>query len=88
MRRWVAWWRQKDTIKASICSSIHRAKGLEADRVFVLAETFRRAPVEGQESRSKRRPMTAAQSLEEANLEYVAITRAKTSLVWVTGLRS
>ena len=52
-----------------ICSTVHKAKGLEADTVFVLAETL------------KRRVMTP----EEDNIKYVAITRAKERLVWVHG---
>lgn len=48
------------------CSSVHRAKGLEADRVFVLDYTLRRG------------------DLEEENINYVAITRAKNELVYVS----
>lgn len=47
------------------CSSVHRAKGLEADRVFVLAWTLR------------------DRDQEEVNIRYVAITRAKHTLVMV-----
>ena len=47
------------------CSSVHRAKGLEAGRVFILADTLR----ENNE--------------EELNIQYVAITRAIHTLVWV-----
>lgn len=47
------------------CSSVHRAKGLEADRVFILEETLREY------------------SQEEKNICYVAITRAKQTLVFV-----
>jgi DNA helicase-2/ATP-dependent DNA helicase PcrA len=51
-----------------VFSTTHKAKGLERDRVFVLAGTYRYGPgVEG----------------EEANLWYVAITRAKSSLFLV-----
>lgn len=47
------------------CSSVHKAKGLEAERVFVLAETFR------------------DDTMEEQNICYVAVTRAKQTLVMV-----
>jgi superfamily I DNA/RNA helicase len=47
------------------CSSIHRAKGKEAKRVFILSDTLR------------------DYNLEEQNLQYVAITRAKETLVFV-----
>ena len=50
-----------------ILSTTHKAKGLERDRVFVLAETYR--PSKGQ---------------EEANLYYVAITRARKELYLVS----
>lgn len=47
------------------CSSVHRSKGLEANRVFILQDTLK------------------AHSQEELNIQYVAITRAKNTLVWV-----
>lgn len=59
--------------RAVVCSSVHRAKGLEAPRVFVLEWTLLRQPLPG-------RPPPGR---EEANIEYVAITRAQAELVWV-----
>lgn len=51
-----------------VCSTVHRAKGLEWDRVWLLADTFRTGPKAGR---------------EEQNIKYVAITRAKRELVFV-----
>jgi DNA helicase-2/ATP-dependent DNA helicase PcrA len=59
-----------------ILSSIHKSKGLERDRVFVLRDTLRHGKV----SRDGSPP-----SMEESNLAYVAFTRAKQSLYLVSG---
>src|SRR6185436_16729146 len=57
-----------DDSKKVIFSTTHKAKGLERDRVFMLANTYRYGPgVTG----------------EEANLFYVAVTRAKKELYMV-----
>ena len=48
------------------CSSVHKSKGLEAERVFVLTDTLR------------------STNDEERNICYVAVTRAKSTLVYVT----
>lgn len=59
-----------------VCSSVHRSKGLEAPRVFVLRSTFVKKDKDG-----KPKP----QAPEEGNIEYVAITRAQECLTWVEG---
>lgn len=59
-----------------VCSSIHRSKGLEAPRVFVLRSTLVRKGKDGK---------PVPQAPEEANIEYVAITRAQQTLTWVEG---
>jgi len=53
-----------------VFSSIHRSKGLEASRVFVLVDSFGKRDV----------------GVEADNLKYVAWTRAKTTLTLVTGM--
>jgi len=59
-----------------VCSTVHRSKGLEAPNVFILRSTLVRKDKEG-------KPLP--QSKEEANIEYVAITRAQKRMVWVEG---
>ncbi len=61
---------------AVVCSSVHKAKGLEAGRVFVLEPTLSpKLPPSVKPS--------AARTREEQNIRYVAITRAISHLVWV-----
>ena len=55
---------------AVVLSSVHKAKGLEWNRVLLLSKTFK--PERGD---------------EEANIYYVALTRAKKSLVFVSDER-
>lgn len=56
--------------RAVCLSSVHRAKGLERERVWMLMDTFR-----------------PGRSVEEDNLWYVAVTRAKRELLRVEGVR-
>ncbi len=63
-----------------VFSTTHRAKGLERERVFVLAQTYLKP-------RPVRDPETGVVEFivteEEKNLYYVAVTRAKTQLYLV-----
>lgn len=59
-----------------LLSSVHKAKGLEADTVFILKPKGAELP----SGRAKRE----WQKRQEFNLAYVAITRAKSKLVYVT----
>jgi superfamily I DNA/RNA helicase len=60
---------------------VHKVKGLEAERVFLLKQTFQRHSLLG--GFSYRVRTHSMPSREELNIEYVAITRAKTHLAWV-----
>jgi DNA helicase-2/ATP-dependent DNA helicase PcrA len=57
-----------------VFSTIHRSKGLEEDNVYILDRT---------NVRIKNPMMTQEQSKQEANLEYVAITRPKKILGYI-----
>jgi superfamily I DNA/RNA helicase len=59
--------------KSVVLSSIHRAKGLESDRVFWLSSAERAS--------SKKGFTPGWKEVQEENLKYVATTRAKNSLV-------
>jgi superfamily I DNA/RNA helicase len=60
-----------DDAKGVVFSSIHRAKGLEADRTFIVE--FERMPLVWRNQRDW-------QFKQEVNLRYVALTRAKKAL--------
>jgi DNA helicase-2/ATP-dependent DNA helicase PcrA len=57
-----------------VFSTIHRSKGLEEENVYILDRT---------NVRMRRDNMTPEQSKQEANLEYVAITRPKQVLGYI-----
>ncbi len=60
------------TLGAAItCSTVHKAKGLESERVFILKSSFKRRKYD--------------KTGEEANIWYVAVTRTKSRLTWVLG---
>ena len=73
-----------------VLSSVHKVKGLEADRVYLLKQTFERFKREADLEHAvedwqirKARERLATIPQEEENLLYVAITRAKTDVVYV-----
>ena len=72
-----------DSKPTVILSTVHRAKGLEWLKVFLMTATFNR-------KRSASAPpiseaLAAARAKEEANIYYVALTRTKAHLVMATG---
>jgi superfamily I DNA/RNA helicase len=81
-------------LRAVMLSTVHRAKGLEADTVYILASTMKElgdlllpepTPVVQPDGATAAGPSTAPRTGEEQNILYVAITRAKTRLVWAMG---
>jgi superfamily I DNA/RNA helicase len=65
-----------DDISGTVFSSVHRAKGLEADVVYILNPE--KLPL----IRKNQQPWELEQ---EMNLKYVAMTRAKQKMVFVSG---
>jgi DNA helicase-2/ATP-dependent DNA helicase PcrA len=55
-----------------VCSSVHKAKGLERDRVWIIHDTF-----------GFHRPQVWHDKTEERNIWYVAVTRARRNLYFV-----
>jgi superfamily I DNA/RNA helicase len=64
-----------DDIRGVTLSSVHRAKGTEADCVYIIRPDLIPHPM----------AKTTWQREQEMNLKYVAITRAKKQLTFVTG---
>lgn len=59
-------------------STVHKAKGLEAEHVYLLRDTFQR-----HQERKDRNGHAIPVPQEELNIEYVAITRARQTLTWI-----
>lgn len=64
-----------DKVEGVVCSSVHRAKGLEADSVYVLNPELMPFP------KAKR----VWEKQQELNCAYVAVTRSKRLLTFVDG---
>lgn len=64
------------------CSTIHKAKGMEADTVVYFKETQRNVPTTQLNAVLNIRPQDAQQ--EEKRVEYVALTRARKRLIVVS----
>lgn len=62
-----------DKVVDITCSTVHRVKGLEADRVFIYRHDLMPHP----------RAVHPRELQEERNIEYVAITRAKKELYFI-----
>ena len=62
-----------DDVRGTTLATVHKAKGLEAPRVFILEPSL-------MPSRWARQPW---QQEQEANLQYVAVTRALETLVYL-----
>jgi DNA helicase-2/ATP-dependent DNA helicase PcrA len=60
-----------DEIQGIVLSTVHKIKGLEADRVFIIRPDL--LPMQN---------VKGWQYIQEKNLEYVAITRAKLELIY------
>jgi len=62
-----------DDVEGVVFSSVHRAKGLEAERVYILRPELMPHPMAKQEW----------ELVQEENIKYVAYTRSKSELVFV-----
>jgi DNA helicase-2/ATP-dependent DNA helicase PcrA len=62
-----------DTLRGIVYCTVHKSKGLEADRIFILSPELMPHPL-------AKKPWQLEQ---ETNLKYVAITRAKNELYWI-----
>lgn len=64
-----------DDIEGVVCSSVHRAKGLESERVFIVRSDLMPHPM-------AQKPW---EQVQEQNILYVAVTRSKSELIFVEG---
>lgn len=64
-----------DQVEGVVCSSVHRAKGLEAGRVFIIRADLMPHPMAQKDW----------EQAQEKNIQYVAWTRAREELIFVEG---
>lgn len=69
-----------------VFSSVHKAKGLERDRVWLLRDTFMKSRPARRDAATGEVLEWAEPSQEECNIYYVALTRAREELYMVRGL--
>jgi len=62
-----------DSIEGVVCSSVHRAKGLEASRIFIIRADLMPHPM----------AQMPWELVQEKNLQYVAWTRSQDELIFV-----
>lgn len=65
-----------DDIEGIVCSSIHKAKGLEANKIFIINYELMPHPM----------AKTDEELEQERNIEYVALTRSKSELYIIEGV--
>jgi superfamily I DNA/RNA helicase len=63
-------------VPSVVLSTVHKAKGLEWDNVYMLSSTFK----------SRRKNLTAEEQQEEQNIYYVGITRCRKTLNLINDL--
>lgn len=71
-----------DKKKGVILMTIHRSKGLESDRVFIIQR------MDGKKLLPSQKATLGWELEQERNLEFVAITRAKKELIYIPNINS
>lgn len=74
---------EKDDTDRIMLGTTHRAKGKESDRVWLLGDTYAAYRYEHSDQNIGWQTYQAPPSVEDRNLYYVAVTRAKDTLIIV-----
>lgn len=75
---------EDDDVGRIMLGTTHRAKGKESNRVWVLGDTYAAYRYAHADSNDEWRKYQSPPSTEDCNLYYVAVTRAKDTLIIVT----